>query len=465
MNSWAILIIALFLATQTAFASGSGVRGGGEPDKVKVATIRWLLENGDLKKSLIGYVNGIDLDSLHGSTMDRQVVKVVLTRILKNMDLQKDIISSPYVVSSSCHDYYAKEVPASAGIGDLGGKICFNIEELSREYKDLSVQDMFLNLSVLTLHEHIHHFQPPSAGEKLNEREAYLVAGYVRTSAYFPKVPDIAWSSPERVCPWVHACDWRMKRGVHVRGCGGTFTMGYMGPYKGREIVMHICGNDPQCIASSMKDAPTILETIQGRNFSVTGLFCANNTWEDGRKEVQLFDPGSITLKKSTYPIVGKFTYSINKTLMSFTPGPELQTLSFQAGPNSLDSRVLCDYDERIQGELGFGIRFHENGFIESCITKNFLITTKLGKFKSYETAFYDDGTVHTMDAVGEFTAIIKGKKYFLHGHPIEFHKNGLLRRAIARMNEDDYIHVCFDSEGNLIKTGDWAIQCGETLP
>jgi hypothetical protein len=93
-----------------------------------------------------------------------------------------------------CHDSLNAEVPASAKIGEIGGKICFDTKKIADEFHDLSQEEVMIRLAALAFHEHVHHFQKPETDLKINEDEAYNLSAYVKITAKLTQIPVLKWS-------------------------------------------------------------------------------------------------------------------------------------------------------------------------------------------------------------------------------------------------------------------------------
>lgn len=182
------LIGSVFLMAGAAHAENGG-RGGGDPLKNDAAAIELLLEGNGLKQAMLNYLGTLQVDQVRDDA-----VKATLTRVMKGGALQKDIASpGNYIISSDCVDGYSDSVPASALVGDVGGKICFNAQKLAQDYANLSEEDVMIRLASLAFHEHAHHFQDPSDPLKQNEIEAYRLSAYVQITAKVAEMPILKW--------------------------------------------------------------------------------------------------------------------------------------------------------------------------------------------------------------------------------------------------------------------------------
>jgi hypothetical protein len=465
MTQWMIRIFVLVLMAQVSFAvpqgsgGGSGVRGGGDPDKAKVATIKWLIENGDLKKALLSYVNKIDVESLGGSTADEVIVKNALSKVLTNQGLQKDIATTDnYVAGSFCQDAYSNKVFASTTIGEVGGRVCFDVDRLALNFAPLTAEQMLISLAVLTLHEHVHHFQNSSAAGDWNEKEAYLVGAYMQATAHFPEMPPITWAPPARVCPWKIACE--LKRTGDSLGnlwCMRTYSDLSLRGVPGEQIVKQICGQDASCYETSMKNAPTVVESIRGANFVATGLICGHEVWSDGPTSIEMFAPGKLEFQGRSYPLAGELTYSPNKTLQSFTPSTAVKTVLAPLGPQGLDKSVFCSYNSYF--DRWDTMSFAENGGLLDCLIPSQKLMTKYGARKFYNAEFYETGLIKKGDIeIPDFLPIQSGKRLFKLQRHLQFYPDGSIQGG-GFMTAGRYYGVCFDSKGNIRQEG-YSLYC-----
>lgn len=181
-------------ASETAIGGNSS--GGGSPESVSQGALKLLIEGAGLKRAMQNYINTIDVEKIEDDEAKR-----LFTLLNKHGDLEGDIQTpNNYFVATkeqTCRDAYNKEVPASAEIGKVGGRICFDVEKLTELYKSLNDEEVMIHLAALAFHEHVHHFQKVSQDEKVikkNEEEANRLAGYVLVTARFVQIPTLQWA-------------------------------------------------------------------------------------------------------------------------------------------------------------------------------------------------------------------------------------------------------------------------------
>ncbi len=190
----AVFTVGLLSASLIFADGGTAIRGGVDERLADVDFVRSLLKNGDLKRSMLSYLETIQLDQLNESTPDKKLTKDALSRMLTGGQLQSDInTSSNYYEASRCVDAGARDVHASAKIGEIGGKICFDVVKLADQYKNISRTEAMKRLAAVALHEHTHHFQNPRTPIAQNEHEAYLISDYVGLTATYAQIPTLIW--------------------------------------------------------------------------------------------------------------------------------------------------------------------------------------------------------------------------------------------------------------------------------
>ena len=198
-------LIMMALCASSQVWAGGGSEGGGNPGKIDEAAIQMIIQGETLKNSLLNYLNTIVIDQVSDPA-----TQAFFKRTMKDGQLQRDIKTPEnYVISAACHDSFNEDVPASAVIGDVGGKICFDTKKLTAMYRGLSEEDVLIKLASLVSHEHVHHFQAAldrndaALAEKIEkyETEAYQVSAYVQVTAKFAQTPTLKWSIEAPVRP------------------------------------------------------------------------------------------------------------------------------------------------------------------------------------------------------------------------------------------------------------------------
>jgi hypothetical protein len=194
-------VFALVSSVFFAYAGGEGV-GGGSSIKMEADRIRYLLENGDVKQSLMIYLKSIQLDNFPTKTPNQAAIKELFRQVLENNGLISDIQTpNNYVFNQGCPEAPGRppsqiveskasligesnyERFACTPIGVKGGSINFEIKKLSEYYKGLNNQELLIRLASLAIHEHIHHFQNPAVELQIHENEAYALSDYVYLTA------------------------------------------------------------------------------------------------------------------------------------------------------------------------------------------------------------------------------------------------------------------------------------------
>lgn len=191
------LILSLILSHSGVEAlAGTSDRGGGDLTRMDREAIVELLEGQTLRRAMLNYLDTIDLEKANADSRISEAVKAVL---LQKDVLVQDIQTSKYVVSETC-SHFDGQAPASAGIGDLSGEICFNIKSLTESLKNQSIEVAMIDLASLAFHEHVHHLQvPPSKNLSLSqmrklEEQAYAFSSYVKLTAKLTQLPVLMWS-------------------------------------------------------------------------------------------------------------------------------------------------------------------------------------------------------------------------------------------------------------------------------
>ena len=110
-----------------------------------------------------------------------------------------------YVIKKVCRDTLNVEVAASAKIGDVGGKICFDAKRIASQYRNLSEEALMVRLANIAFYEHVHHFQKSSDSLAENETEAHHLSAYVQITARLVQIPLLKWSPV------------RSKKGIHLK--------------------------------------------------------------------------------------------------------------------------------------------------------------------------------------------------------------------------------------------------------
>jgi hypothetical protein len=181
------------MATLPAYGDkGNGGSNGGDSVRINEASVRMLLEGDALKRALLNYLKTIDLRQINDGA-----VRNKLSEVIKNGQLEADIRSPEnYDLRSRCIDKNGRRVPIAARIGDMGGKVCFDVKLLAEAYQSLNEENLMKQLAALTMHEHIHHLQDPRRGDAENETEADKVGAYVRLTATVAQEPTLKWELP-----------------------------------------------------------------------------------------------------------------------------------------------------------------------------------------------------------------------------------------------------------------------------
>lgn len=189
-------LIFSFVLTTTHSASakdGPGNTGGADPSKNEVAAIKMLLEGDALKSAMLNYIRTLNI-----SKVEIPQVKETFIAILKDGALENDIrTQGNYIVQDSCSDSFNKNVPASAKIGDVGGRICFDTNRLASAFHGMSAEQTMIELASVAFHEHVHHFQHPGELISKNEDEAYALSAYIKISAKVVQVPLLEWTADQ----------------------------------------------------------------------------------------------------------------------------------------------------------------------------------------------------------------------------------------------------------------------------
>jgi len=172
---------------------------GGIPSKIDFAGFSDYITEGGLKASMINYINTLKLD------LAPRQESALFSVMLKNGQLQQDIMSpNNYLIglekcqaTNNVPDVRAWTHTGKNGVYNIGGPICFDVERLVQDYKDLSVKDAVVKLVALAFHEHVHHFQYESDDQAVvtsQENDANVVGGYVELTAELAQIPLIQWS-------------------------------------------------------------------------------------------------------------------------------------------------------------------------------------------------------------------------------------------------------------------------------
>jgi hypothetical protein len=167
---------------------GSEGSGGGDPDKIHVAAIQFLLKGSGLKDAMLYYLRTLQVDQISEPS-----ARATFARIMTDDLLQNDIRSSEYVLKAKCQDSYSPSVPASTKIGVPGAEICFDVKKVASTTNRLSEEDVMIKLASLAFHEHVHHFQDSAASIEQNEDDAYKLSAYVQVTAKFASTPVLKW--------------------------------------------------------------------------------------------------------------------------------------------------------------------------------------------------------------------------------------------------------------------------------
>jgi hypothetical protein len=180
-------------------SEGVGNTGGGDPNKTNRAVITKLLdaEQNILKISLLNYLDTVAVEKI----ADPEIKKIFTVYPGVNQ-LKEDIRASEYLIRGSnntCHDRYNHKLKASAQIAQRGGKICFDVDALAKDFSAYIADKAMIELASLALHEHIHHFQIDEAKfMQANEIEAYNISAYVSLTARTASMPILEWSMSPR---------------------------------------------------------------------------------------------------------------------------------------------------------------------------------------------------------------------------------------------------------------------------
>lgn len=151
--------LSLFLAVLTTFNfafAGGGSTGGTNNQVINEKYLEYLL-NGPgliLKNALKDYLNSIDVNEIADP-----VIKKLFTNDYHIAQFVDDINRSSYINEPNCKDEHNKIFSASAGISEFGGKICFDLAQLSKEYQGMTTQGVLIQMAAVALHEHLHHLQ------------------------------------------------------------------------------------------------------------------------------------------------------------------------------------------------------------------------------------------------------------------------------------------------------------------
>ena len=125
--------------------------------------------------------------------ISESIVKSFLSSNLNALIIE-DIWKSPYRFDSGCvENHNGETIAARTSIGVRGATICFDLDVLFDQLKQLSVEEATIRIAALAFHEHIHHFQSVNDSMEKNEDAAYKIAAYVRTTAKFAQVPLLQW--------------------------------------------------------------------------------------------------------------------------------------------------------------------------------------------------------------------------------------------------------------------------------
>jgi hypothetical protein len=187
-------------------------RSGGDPRRINQSLIELLVKGSGLKAAMLNYANSVVVEQIGESDEKSKAVKATLKSMLKNGELQRDIQSSPYVSASACLDSYTRAVPASTRVNHKGDEICFDSKQLAEDYKNLSVEEIMINLAALAFHEHVHHFQSARNNRDANENQAYLVSAYVKITAKLVQAPLLKWSAPSTSITNEQICDDKLSQ-------------------------------------------------------------------------------------------------------------------------------------------------------------------------------------------------------------------------------------------------------------
>lgn len=188
-------------ANALAQSKGSGGRGGTSVAETEEQMVRTLIAPGTnyLKKALINYFDTIDTTKI-----DDPVVRALLTPKEKIEALRADVLASEYVEAhpGTCKDAYDESKSASAGIGDRGGPICFDVAALALELHQKSQQEILIAMAAVAAHEHQHHMQEDPRGEPSRiaalENEAKALAAYITLTARYSQMPTLQWQLPQQ---------------------------------------------------------------------------------------------------------------------------------------------------------------------------------------------------------------------------------------------------------------------------
>ena len=170
----------LFIAHTQAVAFAGYESHGGDTLRARAELIeRYVLE--DLKtdlletgfKNLEGTIHNVDASKFESKADARFWGQMVLN------GLREDIERSRYTVSGGCYEGKVSK-DASAGLGELGGAICFDPESLAA--KNVSLAE----IQALAIHEHAHHYKAEEA-MAIRMETAILVRLADRNSLYYAR--------------------------------------------------------------------------------------------------------------------------------------------------------------------------------------------------------------------------------------------------------------------------------------
>lgn len=195
------------------FSLNSFAENGGRasiPNEMKVeAFTRYILGPAGLKLSVQNYVRTVDLDQITDLDLD---VKATFQRALKEGLLQDVDSPNNYLIGLdkcksaedvSNHYYFDPKVRTWTQTGkdgkpNIGGKICFDVENLVKDYvaQGLSLENAARDLLASAVNDHTLHFQMASNSPKIiqaQENEAKAVGSYVLRTALLDR--SFKWSN------------------------------------------------------------------------------------------------------------------------------------------------------------------------------------------------------------------------------------------------------------------------------
>ncbi|MBL7557215.1 MAG: hypothetical protein JNM24_15420 [Bdellovibrionaceae bacterium] len=204
MKTILLVLLAILTSVNFAFAQkggkGGGSTGGTNNETINVQYLEYLLNGPEriLKNAVKDYLNSMDVNEIADP-----LIKKLFMEDYKISQFIDDINRSHYVNEPNCKDEHNKIYSASAGIGEFGGKICFDLAALAKDYQGLTTQGVLIQLAAVALHEHLHHLQKDAernlkpeekeAHHMALEKEAYRLSVYVLLTAKLTQ-PSLFWS-------------------------------------------------------------------------------------------------------------------------------------------------------------------------------------------------------------------------------------------------------------------------------